>query len=147
MSSINGFQYHTNNNMFACQNRNIQGPQRVRDVNAIRSNGFNTLGPNEFLKASNVTAKYQDDGNFLIYKSENGQNTLIWHSGTFQYNPGYALIQEDGNLVLYDGQGLPYWNLGTGGRPRSDGPFSLVLEQNNISVRNRNNLYIWYANF
>ena len=71
---------------------------------------------------------YQMDGNLVLYQTADGQ--AIWDSKTAITPPGAAIMQTDGNFVLYiaDGAG-PYWATGTN-RPGSwlrvvDGSFAV----------------------
>ena len=42
---------------------------------------------------------YQSDGNLVLYDLATG--TALWWTGTFTNRPGQAVMQGDGNLVLY----------------------------------------------
>ena len=34
----------------------------------------------------------------------------IWHTGTDGSRPGMAIMQLDGNFVVYDAEGVPLWS-------------------------------------
>jgi len=70
-----------------------------------------TLWPDQSSSALGYTLIYQLDGNFVLY---NG-STPIWATMTNGSSPGRAVMQDDGNLVVYDGNGTPLWNTGTWG--------------------------------
>jgi hypothetical protein len=48
----------------------------------------------------------QEDGNFVIYDSE---NQPVWATQTAGHNLGYLIIQDDGNAVIYNDQGKAIW--------------------------------------
>lgn len=53
---------------------------------------------------------YQHDGNLVLYRLRDG--AALWASGTGAA-PGRALMQMDGNLVLWSGDGRAVWSTGT----------------------------------
>ncbi|MFD4738448.1 hypothetical protein ACFWNR_06935 [Streptomyces virginiae] len=53
------------------------------------------------------------DGGILV-----GQHVeRIWHSGTGGHPGARAIMQDDGNLVVYSAEGRPLWDTGTAGHP------------------------------
>jgi hypothetical protein len=61
----------------------------------------------------------QDDGNAVIYRTDN--YAALWQtrtSGLSQYQPFKFVVQEDGNLVLYDKDGKARWDSGTAQAPK-----------------------------
>ncbi|MDE0884179.1 MAG: hypothetical protein OSB70_01460 [Myxococcota bacterium] len=59
---------------------------------------------------SDCSAKFQADGNFVVYS---GSETALWASGTSGTTGGILSLQEDGNLVVYNGVGQPLWSAGS----------------------------------
>jgi len=53
------------------------------------------------------------DGNFYIY--DIAHNTAPWGAPTFGHPGAYATLQADGNLVVYDVNGVVLWSSGTNG--------------------------------
>src|SRR6266404_1094896 len=53
------------------------------------------------------------DGNFFIY--DIAHNTGTWGPGTQGHPGAYASMQTDGNLVVYDVNGVALWSSGTSG--------------------------------
>jgi YD repeat-containing protein len=53
------------------------------------------------------------DGNFYIYNWANG--TAPWGAPTYGHPGAYAILQTDGNLVVYDANNVALWSSGTGG--------------------------------
>ncbi len=81
-----------------------------------RSTNRSTLGVNELLKAGQYLLS--DDTNTALYMSPAGNLVLmnnmlaVWSSGT-SGNPGsYAVLQSDGNFVVYSKNNQPLWSSG-----------------------------------
>ena len=71
------------------------------------------LAPDQALQSANgrVVLSYQSDGNLVLYFD--GQPK--WDSHTAGRPPGQAVMQGDGNFVVYDRDGTPAWSTGTAG--------------------------------
>jgi hypothetical protein len=57
--------------------------------------------------------RYQSDDNLVLYVDE---WTPVWQFGVdlwWEHTPGYAIMQGDGNFVVYDSEGVPVFNTGT----------------------------------
>jgi hypothetical protein len=66
------------------------------------------------------------DGNLVLFEGA----TVIWQSFTPTHPGALALMQDDGNFVLYDKNGVAYFSTGTWGNPGSlldvqDGSFAI----------------------
>ena len=61
----------------------------------------------------------QGDGNLVLYQTQNGVTTALWSSGTWQTTGGVAVMQDDGNFVLYDASRTPIWSTVTWGAQNS----------------------------
>ena len=53
------------------------------------------------------------DGNFYIY--DLAHNVGTWGPGTYGHPGAYAMLQSDGNFVVYDANGVGIWSSGTYG--------------------------------
>ncbi|HEY2498515.1 MAG TPA: RHS repeat-associated core domain-containing protein [Candidatus Angelobacter sp.] len=53
------------------------------------------------------------DGNFFIYDLAHGTGT--WGPGTYGHPGAFAMLQTDGNFVVYDANGVGLWSSGTYG--------------------------------
>jgi RHS repeat-associated protein len=53
------------------------------------------------------------DGNFYIYDMAHGVAT--WSANTYSHPGAYAILQSDGNFVVYATNGVALWNSGTAG--------------------------------
>ncbi|MFH9350404.1 hypothetical protein [Kitasatospora sp. NPDC017646] len=60
---------------------------------------------------SGATAKFQPDGNFVIYGY--GGSPALWASNTYGNSGATLVFQQDGNLVIYGPGHQPLWNTGT----------------------------------
>lgn len=72
-----------------------------------------TLSAGQYLRSDtgNHELVMQGDGNLVHYQ----RGRALWHSGTYN-NPGaFAVMQGDGNFVIYTGSGSPLWATNTGG--------------------------------
>jgi len=67
------------------------------------------------------TLNMQTDGNLVEY----GGGRPIWSTDTQGNSGDRAVMQDDGNLVVYSSSGAALWSSGTGGH---SGTFTLVLE-------------------
>lgn len=83
--------------------------------------GTNVLGTNQSLSGNQFIRSHvgnhelvmQTDGNLVQYQ----EGVALWHTGTWG-NPGaYAILQGDGNFVIYRSNGTPLWSTNTWGTP------------------------------
>jgi len=66
------------------------------------------LTPGQELKANEMTLRYQEDGNLVLYDRVGPR----WASATHGRSAGYVEMQGDGFLVIYDAAGAPIWRSG-----------------------------------
>ncbi|MFF3918459.1 hypothetical protein ACFYZB_34280 [Streptomyces sp. NPDC001852] len=92
------------------------------------------------LNSSTMTLTMQTDGNLVArLKTGSGSGQVVWSTGT-SGNPGtYAVMQTDGNLVVYKSSGGPgtggaLWSSKTYGNP---GAYATVQTDGNIVVNGR----------
>jgi hypothetical protein len=87
------------------------------------------LGPNDFRTSPDgrFTLVYQGDGNLVLYQG----GTPLWHTNTWGTSPGQAVMQGDGNFVVYNSSGTPLWSSGTDG---NSGAFLSVQSDGNLVV-------------
>jgi len=86
-------------------------------------NGKTTITPSDgaMLQSSSgdYRAKCQTDGNFCVYQVlADGTEQLKYCSGTANRDIGSCVFEDDGNFVLLDSNGDPYWT--TKDNPRED---------------------------
>lgn len=94
------------------------------------------LGPNEGLRRGesliSANGRYrldlQEDGNLVLYRQTGG--ATLWSSGTAGMTVSRAVMQDDGNLVIY-GYGTPLWASNTAGRP---GSFLILQNDGNLVI-------------
>src|SRR5687767_14878107 len=95
-----------------------------------------SLAPDQALRSQNGRAVliYQNDGNLVLYVD----GRAMWDSKTPGRTPGRAIMQGDGNFVVYDGVGALAWASGTAGHDgaclavQNDG--NCVLYHNGVAL-------------
>jgi hypothetical protein len=68
---------------------------------------------------------YQGDGNLVLYRIAENPWRPLWASNTAGTSIGMAVMQGDGNFVIYDARGEPVWSSGT-----PDAPGARLVLQN-----------------
>lgn len=76
------------------------------------------------------------------------QGKILWQSNSS--NKGVApykwIMQEDGNLVIYDSRNLPIWASNTDGKGKA--PYRLIMQDDsNLVIYDSKNLPIWASNW
>ena len=87
------------------------------------------------------TFVYQSDGNLVLYR--NGSTDALWASGTNGTSEGLTLMQENGNLVIYDATNLPVFDTGTSGNP---GSRLIVQNDGNVVIYSPDGRPLWATN-
>ncbi len=83
----------------------------------------------------------QEDGNFTLSKD----NKVLWSTGTEGKKGKKLIMQEDGNLVLYDLFLTVIWESNTKGKGFR--PYKLVMQSDqNLVISDRGNNTIWSTN-
>jgi hypothetical protein len=105
---------------------------------ADRLNPGESLGINQSISSANgqYTVILQSDGNLVLYISG---SEPIWASGTDGRDVSIAVMQGDGNFVLYGGSGA-VWATGTHGNP---GSFIVVQNDGNTVIYGPNGNALW----
>ena len=81
---------------------------------------------------------YQLDGNLVL--DDDVEEVQLWTTGTAGTSAGQAVMQSDGNFVLYDSQMTPGWFTGTGGNANA----SLVVQNDgNLVVYSADGQALW----
>jgi hypothetical protein len=88
-----------------------------------RPSGCTTIKPGEGLKAGEsfkscsgeFSLDMQTDGNLVVYRSERSGSVARWSSGTAKSDGYVAVMQKDGNFVLYGRHSNPLWSSTTEG--------------------------------
>lgn len=99
------------------------------------------LVPGQHLRAGgcyNVLAM-QPDGNLVARNNGPGGNA-IWSSETDGSGAAYAIMQTDGNLVLYRNNGVAVWSTHTAGFP---GSLAVIQDDGNFVVYAPGGFAIW----
>jgi hypothetical protein len=81
----------------------------------------------------------QSDGNLVVYLNESVRRAL-WATNTAG-NPGaYAVMQGDGNFVVYSSSGAALWNSGTQNHP---GAYVVLQDDANLVVVSSGGVPLW----
>lgn len=79
---------------------------------------------------------YQNDGNLVLY----GPSGPLWASDTVGQAPGFATMQDDGNVVVYRSDGVPIWATDTAGMPGAE---LRVQDDGNLVLYDAGNASMW----
>ena len=110
--------------------------------------GGESLARGESLYSPNGNYKLilQDDGNLVLYKvmyrKKRIRPNALWNSGTVGRAVKQAVMQKDGNFVLYDYEGRPLWNSKTSHVKNIDGTLE-VQNDGNLVIYRPNRTPIW----
>nr|XP_012558468.1 mannose-specific lectin-like [Hydra vulgaris] len=117
----------------------------IRNIGTTLNDGL-TLYPGEYLSSGNCYyAVMQGDGNFVLYVTQHWvPQNAIWASGS--YNKGIAprrvVMQNDGNLVIYDVYNRATWATGT--NEQGSIPHRLVMQTDgNLVIYDGDNRPTW----
>ncbi|MER6678547.1 tyrosinase family protein [Streptomyces sp. NPDC000983] len=100
-----------------------------------------TLTAGQFLVSHNgrYTFLYGEDGNLVLFETARPQKVL-WRSGTSARPTGVCIMQEDGNLVVYDPADRVIWQSGT---PGNRGSRLYLLARGGIGIYRLNQTEVW----
>jgi hypothetical protein len=130
---------------------NVTGALSVTEPDILRvarpPTGCMTLNPDDGLsphqQISSCDGRFrlilQLDGNLVLYRG----HTPLWATGTTQRSSAVAIMQQDGNFVVYDSTGAPLWSTVTGGRP---GSVLRVQDDGNLVLYSRDGAALWSSN-
>jgi len=100
--------------------------------------------------------RFQADGNLVLYEHDGQKVTPKWdsksHDGiTNKYypekrTPGACLMQDDGNLVIYDVFGIRAWDSGTRADRGSGSLLEVLHSDGTLRIRRQNNEVVEFAN-
>lgn len=85
------------------------------------------------------TLDMQGDGNLVLYFN----GSVLWASNTAGHSAGEALMQGDGNFVVYDATGTPDWASGT---PNNSGARIDLQNDGNLVVYSSSGTALWASN-
>jgi hypothetical protein len=107
------------------------------------------LNPGEFLQRGSAnTTITSDNGKYKLVMQDDGNlvaydgNTAIWASNTVGTDGQKAIMQPDGNFVLYHVNGKPLWASNTSGKP---GCFIVMQNDGNLVIY-QPNAPVWATN-
>ena len=109
-------------------------------------NDGQTLNPGQYLSSGNCYyAVMQGDGNFVLYVTQHWvPPNAIWSSGSSKKGiaPRRVVMQNDGNLVIYDVYSRATWSSGT--NEKGSKPHRLVMQNDgNLVIYDGDNQPTW----
>jgi Ricin-type beta-trefoil lectin domain len=101
------------------------------------------LNPGESISSASgeYTFMFQHDGNLVLYRNKDGRP--LWASGTYGKPSAVCIMQDDGNLVIYDLGERPIWSSDTW---RDPGSRLLVQDDGNVVIYRPDNTPVWATN-
>ncbi len=83
----------------------------------------------------------QDNGNLVLFANSNiaAYNDALWTSETKNTDASFAVMQHDGNLVVYNNNRKPLWSSKTNGHPGA----YLVMEKGGNMVIKQDKAQLW----
>lgn len=100
-----------------------------------------TIHAGEYLRSPDwrYTLVMQEDGNLVVYYVD--RYTPIWNSRTWNNSGAYAVLQNDGNFVVYNSAARPLWNTFTYTQGAS--VIKMQSDGNLVTYRNSDNGFTW----
>jgi len=98
-------------------------PDRLTPGQSLPTNGYITSDDGRFRLIM------QSDGNLVVYR--NSDNRALWATGTQGTDVHHAIMQTDGDLVLYHVNSAPAWATNTTGKP---GSFLVIQNDGNLVI-------------
>lgn len=117
----------------------IVAAQDLKDFQLINSGTSGTYPQGRFALV------FQQDGNLVLYLQEGGgvippTRQALWASNTNGGGGQRCPMQDDGNLVIYDGRNNPVWASGTNGNP---GAYGKMQDDGNFVIYDSGDNPLW----
>ncbi|MFJ9841897.1 hypothetical protein ACIRYZ_15770 [Kitasatospora sp. NPDC101155] len=84
-----------------------------QDAPRVDVNAPMTLLPGQYIDTGSTRLILQDDGNLVTYKTYNGQYTPVWSAPGSWGCGAKAILQPDGNFVVYGSDSRVCWTSNT----------------------------------
>ena len=115
-------------------------PSVASSESTLFANDFLFYGQTIVAPGCRYRLTMQYDGNLVLYAGNPGMDYPVWASDTVGHK-GYAVMQADGNFVMYNWNGVPFWATGTHGHPGA----RLVIQDDQNLVVYRGSTPVWAA--
>jgi hypothetical protein len=129
--------------MTSANGNQVWSSQNVFTAGQVLSSGEQWLAAN-----GTYELRMQPDGNLVEAKNPFTTDSLVWAAGTNLHNGAseagaYAIMQDDGNLVIYNTSGLALWASNTYGNP---GAYFAFQGDANLVVYSSAGKPLWASN-
>jgi alpha-tubulin suppressor-like RCC1 family protein len=120
-------------------------------IKEVTGNGVGKLGPNQSLApgvplysaSGNYMLQYQSDGNLVEYVNNSGIWESVWSSDTAGSTVGEAVMQSDGNFVVYNADWARQWDSVTYGHPNG---YLVMQDDGAIYIYSDDGVPLWAIN-
>jgi hypothetical protein len=82
----------------------------------------------------------QSDGNLVLYSNSNSPRQALWSTKSDGKDVAFAIMQGDGNFVVYAPGGTPIWHTHTDGNP---GAFLQIQDDGNLVLYSAASNVLW----
>lgn len=108
-----------------------RGDEDRRPANSNQLLSGKKLNKGQFITSDDKRLKlvFQEDGNMVLYNQSTNQP--LWYTATAGTDASYAIMQADGNFVIYTNYNKPLWASGTAG---NGGAFLVVQNDGNMAL-------------
>ncbi|MGW8955651.1 ricin-type beta-trefoil lectin domain protein [Streptomyces sp. NPDC055709] len=112
----------------------ISGPQPTTNPPNATGNKMlagQRLDSGQSISSSSATLTMQSDGKLVVSAKVGSRLVQLWSAETSGHPGAYALMQSDGNLVIYKSDGGFLWNSATSSNP---GAYAVIQDDGNLVV-------------
>ena len=98
------------------------------------------IAPGRHWSVGKYVLRFSGSGNLELWN--NDSRRLLWQSGTKGVSVAKMVMQDDGNLVIYDRNRRPLWSTGTNG---NDAAYLTLQEDGNMVIYSQDNRALWHT--
>ena len=100
------------------------------------------LNGGQSISSTSMSLTMQSDGNLVAYlkTGPSGTGPAMWASGTYGHSGAYAVMQSDGNFVVYSSGGTALWSTGTSGH---SGAYATLQNDGNFVLYSSGGTALW----
>lgn len=98
------------------------------------------IAPGRHWAVGKYALAFTGAGNLEVWNRKSSR--LLWQSGTRGAHVARMVMQDDGNLVIYDRKGRPMWSSGTHG---NDSAYLALQEDGNVVIYSQDRRPLWHT--